>query len=113
MRLSPDGREEYALSSRGRKLQRSQQANRLGHSNKQFAPVAWMSPCELPGISKTAGQPEKQTCLFFGLSGGFSLCACAQQGQLRWPARKRWRTLLFQFAFVAFTALKRGFLLLF
>jgi len=30
---------EYALSSRGRKLQRSQRAMRLGHNNKQFAPV--------------------------------------------------------------------------
>ena len=62
-----------------------------------------MLPRELPGIRKTAGQPEKQTCLFFGLSGGFSLCACAQQGQLRWPARKRWTALLFQFDIVAFT----------
>jgi len=42
--------------------------------------------------------------LFFGLSGGFSLCACAQQGQLRWPARKRGTALLLQPAFAAFTA---------
>jgi len=68
-----------------------------------------MWPRELPGIRKTAGQTEKQTRLFFGLSGGFSLCACAQQGQLRWPARKRWSTHLFQFVFSAFTALKTRF----
>jgi len=50
---------------------------------------------------------------FSGLSIGFSLCARAQQGQLRWPARKRWTALLFQLAFAVFTALKEGFLLLF
>jgi len=72
-----------------------------------------MPPRELPGIRKTAGQPEKQTCLFFGLSGGFSLCACAQQGRLCRPARKRGTALLFRFAAAAFTALKEGFLLLF
>jgi len=71
---------EYALSSRGRKLQRSQRVNRLGYKNKQFAPVTCMPPCKLPGIRKTAGQPEKQTRLFFGLSGGFSLCALRTAG---------------------------------
>jgi len=70
-----------------------------------------MPSSELPGNRKTAGQPEKQTRLFFGLSGGFSLCACAQQGQLRWPARKRGTALLFRFAFAAFTA-KNGVSLL-
>jgi len=34
-----------------------------------------MSPSELPGKRKAAGQSKKQTRLFFGLSGGFSLCA--------------------------------------
>jgi len=63
-----------------------------------------VSTRELPGKRKTAGQPEKQTCLFFGLSGGFSLCACAQQGWLRRPARKRGTALLLQLAFAAFTA---------
>jgi len=70
-------------------------------------------PRELPGRRKTAGQAEKQTSLFFRLTCGFSLCARAQQGQLRWPARKRGTALLLQVAFVAFTALKGGFLLLF
>jgi len=35
--------------------------------------------------------------IFSGLTGGFSLCACAQQGQLRWPARKRERHACFNF----------------
>jgi len=39
-----------------------------------------MPPTELPGKRKTAGQPEKQTRLFFGLSGGFSLCALRTAG---------------------------------
>jgi len=43
----------------------------------------------------------------------FPCALCAQWGQLRWPARKRGTALLLQFAFVAFTALKEGFLLLF
>jgi len=94
----------YALSSRGRKLQRSRLANRLGHKTKQFAPVTCMPPCELPGKRKTAGQPKNKLVCFLGLSGGFSLCARAQQGQLRWPARKRGTALLLRLAFVAFTA---------
>jgi len=75
--------------------------------------------CNLHAAMRASGQKknrrpaEKQTCLFFGLSGGFSLCARAQQGQLRWPARKRWTSLLFQLAIAAFTTLKTGFLLLF
>jgi len=53
---------------------------RLGRKNKQFAPVTYMSSCELPGKRKTAGQPEKQTRLFFGLACGFSLCALRTAG---------------------------------
>jgi len=53
---------------------------------------------------KTAGQPKNKLVCFSGLPGGFSLCARAQQGQLRWPARKRGDTLLLQFVFAAFMA---------
>jgi len=72
-----------------------------------------MSSCKLPGTRKTAGQPKNKLACFIGLSGGFSLCACAQQGRLRRPARKRGTALLFQLVFAAFMALKEGFLLLF
>jgi len=72
-----------------------------------------MSSCKLPGARKTAGQPKNKLACFIGLSGGFLLCACAQQDQLRWPARKRGTARLFQLALAAFTALKGGFLLLF
>jgi len=107
------GRGGYALSSRGRKLQRSQPAMRLGRDNKQFAPVTCMSPRELPGKRKTAGQPEKQTSLFFGLSGGFSLCALRTVGPASLACPEAGNTLLFQVAIAASAALKRGFLLLF
>jgi len=72
-----------------------------------------MPSSELPGNRKTAGQPKNKLVCFIGLPGGFSLCARAQQGRLRRPARKRGTALLFQLAFAAFTALQEGFLLLF
>jgi len=74
------GRGGYALSSRGRKLQRSQPANRLERNSKQFAPVTWMPPTELPGKRKTAGQPKNKLVCFSGLPGGFSLCALRTAG---------------------------------
>jgi|GEM_PF-5718897 len=95
---------EYALSSRGRKLQRSQPANRLGRNNKQFAPVTWMSPTELPGKRKPAAVRKNELAHFLRSDTGFPCALCAQQGRLRRPARKRGTTLLLQFAFAAFTA---------
>jgi len=70
-----------------------------------------MVPCELPGRRKTAGQPKNKLACFIGLSGGFSLCACAQQGQLCLPARKRGTALLLQSDVVAFMTIKGGLLL--
>jgi len=59
-----------------------------------------------------ASRKNKLVC-FSVCPAVFPCALCAQQGQLRWPARKRWATLLFQVAIAAFTALKEGFLLLF
>jgi len=70
----------YALSSRERKLQRSQPANRLGYNNKQFALVTCMSPCELSGRRKAVGQAEKISSLIFRPAFGFSLCALRTAG---------------------------------
>jgi len=49
--------------------------------------------------------------LFFGNFQAFPCALCAQQGQLRWPARKRGTALLFQFVVAAFAA-KNGVSLL-
>jgi len=66
----------YALSSRGRKLQRSQPANRLGRNNQQFAPAACMAQRKLPGNRKTAGQPKnKRVC--FSVCPAVFRCALA------------------------------------
>ena len=63
---------------------------------------------EKPQVSRK----NKLVC-FSACPAVFPCALCAQQGQLRWPARKRWTSLLFQLAFDAFTALREGFLLLF
>jgi len=72
-----------------------------------------MSPRELPGIRKTAGQTEKTNEFVFRLACGFSLCALRTAGPASPACPEAVDSLLLQFAFVAFTALKEGFLLLF
>jgi len=51
--------------------------------------------------------------LFFGNFSGFSLCALRTAGPASPACPEAVASLLLQFAFVAFTALKEGFLLLF
>jgi len=51
--------------------------------------------------------------LFFGLSGGFSLCALRTAGPALPACPEAVGALLFQFDVAAFMALKEGFLLLF
>jgi|GEM_PF-5135445 len=48
--------------------------------------------------------PKNKLACFIGIFLAFPCALCAQQGQLRWPARKRWTALLLQFAVIAFTA---------
>jgi len=59
-----------------------------------------------------ASRKNKLVC-FSVCPAAFPCALCAQQGRLCRPARKRGTALLFRFAAASFTALKRGFLLLF
>ena len=68
-------------------------ANQLEKNNKQSAPVTWKSQRELPGKRKTDGQPENEFIHFLVCPAVFRCALCAQHGQLRWPARKRWAAL--------------------
>ncbi len=61
-----------------------QRANRLESNNKQSAPVAWMSPRQLPGKRKTDGQPENEFIHFLVCPAVFSLCALRTARQQSW-----------------------------
>jgi len=65
------------------------------------------------GHKKSLKIAEKQACLFYRKFSGFSLCALRTAGPALLACPEAGAALLFQFAFVAFTALKEGFLLLF
>ena len=62
---------------------------------------------------KPQASRKNKLVYFSGLSGGFSLCALRTAGPALPACPEAADSLLLQFAFVAFTALKEGFLLLF
>jgi len=84
-------------------------ANRLENNNKQSAPVTWMPPTELPGIRKTAGQPEKTNSFVFRLACGFSLYALRTAGPALLACPEAVDSILVSVCFCCFYGVKRRF----